>query len=426
MSLTPTDNPLKLDERTYARGLACVHCGLCLPACPTYTQNYNEADSPRGRISLMLGLSDGTIPPTESVKRHLDLCLDCRGCETICPSGVVYHELIEEMRAKLAETTPLAASQRLMRFVFFHILTHPWRLKLALLAGRVGKALGLFKLLPQPLRKMGEMLPRAVPLWPRRLPRVMYSRTKSPAGGAAFFTGCIGSVVYARVNRQAAELLQAAAVDVHIPRRQVCCGAIHLHNGDEATARDLARRNIDQMPSAFPVVTTIAGCGAMLREYGHLLRDDPQYAQRAADFSARVRDITQVLLEHGPPVMSHAVEQTVTYHDACHLIHAQQVAAEPRALLAAVPGLTLVPLPESDICCGAAGTYNLTEPKMAADLAARKLSNIASTGCATCVAGNVGCAMHLQSQARQRGQRLEILHPVQILHRAVFGARPRR
>jgi len=428
---------LNIDSRAYARGLGCVHCGLCLPACPTYTTTGHEADSPRGRIQLMLGLAEGKIEPTESVRHHLDLCLDCRACETVCPSAVVYHELLEDTRAKLAPTAPPVTAQgRFMRWLFFNVFVHPRRLKLALLPARVMQQLGIYtllrrtgvmKILPPQLRKMEQMLPAKGRLWPRALPERTAARgTQERTVG--FFGGCVGSVMFDDVNRMAVELLSAAGADVIAPSTEACCGAIHHHNGAHDPALDLARRNIDAfLPETGPpvdfIATNIAGCGAMLREYDLLLRDDARYGARARDFARRVRDVSEVLLELGLPEMKHPVNETVTYHDACHLAHAQKVTAEPRKLLAQIPGLKLVPLPESDMCCGAAGTYNLTQPEMATQLASRKLANIASTGAAACATGNVGCAMHIQSEAAARRQPLRVAHPVELLHRAVFGNR---
>jgi glycolate oxidase iron-sulfur subunit len=434
-----------LDPRTYARGLACVHCGLCLPACPTYTETGNEADSPRGRIQLMLGLADDRIDLTPAVKHHLDLCLDCRGCETACPSGVVYHELIEETRQRFAQLTSDASANRptltdrFMRWMFLHVLTDPTRLKLAMLPARLMqkvwlyqrlRRVGLFKLLPVKLQKMEQMLPTRGKLWPKRLPERPrgtgfrpVSAEAAPATSVGFFAGCIGSVIFEPVNRQTVELLGACGADVSVPRAQGCCGAIHNHGGAREAARELARRNIDAFERHAIVVANIAGCGAMLREYDVLLRDDPAYADRAKAFVARVRDVSEALLELGMPQIRHAVDLTVTYHDACHLAHAQRITAPPRALLARIPGLRLVPLPESDMCCGAAGTYNLEHPAMATSLANRKLDNVAATGAPMCATGNVGCAMHLQSQADARGQRVTIVHPVELLYRAVFGSK---
>jgi glycolate oxidase iron-sulfur subunit len=432
----PSRTPaLSLDPRTYARGISCVHCGLCLPACPTYTENGLEADSPRGRIVLMLGLHEGRIEPTPQVLNHLDRCLDCRACESACPSGVVYHELIEEARSKLPPV-PRGLGGRLVRWTFLHVLTQPGRLKLALLPARLLQRVGLYKLLrrsglfgvlPVGLRKMESMLPPTGPLWPARL-KVAGPVRVGPR--VVFFQGCVGQVMFADVNQQAVDLLSAAGAAVSVSRNETCCGAIHHHSGGgHGAAEAMARRNIDAFESAVPetdrskafIVSTVAGCGAMLRDYATLLRDDADYAERAKLFAARVRDVTEVLAELGLPAMRHRVELTATYHDACHLVHAQKVSAEPRALLAQVPGLTLVPLPESDMCCGAAGTYNLEHPQMAGSLATRKLGHIAGTGAAVCVTGNVGCAMHLAGSAREAGRPLTVLHPVEVLHRAVFG-----
>ena len=490
--------PLPLDPRTYDRALACVHCGLCLPACPTYTETLHEADSPRGRIQLMRALAEGAIEPTPSVRNHLDLCLDCRACETACPSGVVYHELIEETRARMygdQHGTPRLGAQRegeapseprghpaqdptdhpespgpaarfkpslqhrFLRLLFLHLFTRPTRLKLALLPARLMQKVGLyalirktglFKLLPAGLRKMEQMLPPTGPLWPRALPEhtapapmgqtFLSARTNpsdqretsrpasppaeagSPKASGVFFPGCVGSVMFAEVNRKAVDLLAAAGCEVIVPRTLACCGAIHHHNGAWESARAMARKNIDAVPSDVDFITnTIAGCGAMLHDYDHLLRDDPAYADRAHRFAKKVRDVSQLLIDLGLPPTPHPIHETVTYHDACHLAHAQKTTAAPRALLAAIPGLTLVPLPEADMCCGAAGTYNLTQPAMATALADRKLAHIASTGAPLCATGNVGCAMHLQSQAAANNRPVQIVHPVELLHRAVFG-----
>ena len=450
-----TPAALSLDPRTYELGLTCVHCGLCLPSCPTYVQTGHEADSPRGRIQLMLGLAEGKFDATPTVRKHLDLCLDCRACETACPSGVIYHELIEETRAKLSATEKRTPESRLMRWIFFNVMTHPRRLKLALLPARVMQKLGLysllrksgiFNLLPPSLRKMERMLPplsaespvlSAEPLGPsvlstqhsalstsRNTPTLALPRSTGRGDNsraASLFPGCIGSVLFDKVNRQAVDLLRACGAQADIDRCSGCCGAIHLHNGDEHTAQNLARRNIDADSGNGLIVTAIAGCGAMLREYGHLLRDDPRYREKAAQYSARVRDISEALSELGLPEPKHAINQTATYHDACHLAHAQKVTAAPRNLLAKVAGLKLTPLPESDMCCGAAGTYNLTQPEMSQRLATRKLENIASTGATLCITGNVGCALQIQSEAAARGLKLRVVHPVEVLHAAMFG-----
>lgn len=430
---------LDFDRRTYDRALDCVHCGLCLPACPTYTQNGLEADSPRGRIYLMRGLADGRVEPTAGVVGHLDLCLDCRACETACPSGVVYHELIEEARTHLAGRRRPGLVDRLVSAVFFHVFPNPTRLKLAVAPVRLLQMVGLWQLLTRPaltrllpaqIEKMQQMLPARGRVWE---PALAERHHASAADGrrratVALFAGCVGSVMFQHVNRQTIALLRRAGCDVVVPRGQRCCGAIHHHGGRVAEAEALARANIDAFaPDGAGgvkidyVVNNIAGCGAMLRDYAHLLRDDPAYGPRAADLVGRCRDISELLIELDAPPPTHPVARRVTYHDACHLAHAQKVTTPPRKLLALIPGLELIDLPESDTCCGAAGTYNLSQPAMARDLAERKLGHIKSTGAAWCATGNVGCAMQIDSEARRLGMDLKVVHPVSLLHEACFG-----
>ncbi|MEM6312537.1 MAG: heterodisulfide reductase-related iron-sulfur binding cluster [Planctomycetota bacterium] len=439
---------LNLADHAVDAGRACVHCGLCLPACPTYTETLDEADSPRGRITLMLGLHHGDVGYDASVKGHLDGCLNCRACETACPSGVVYHQLLEETRHRLRETRvdKSVGGRGWLRWFFLRVLTQPRRLKLALLPARLMQKAKLYgpvrglklpRLLPRALRKMEAMLgPGEV--WPKPLPERSRSGGVHNLIGAlapgsigkpptkpkvGFVPGCVGSVMFNDVNRKAIELLAAAGADVLVPKAQTCCGAIHHHAAETEAARAMARTNIDAFEADRPemIATTIAGCGAMLRDYADLLADDPKYAERAKQFVSTVRDVSEVLVQLGMPALEHPVRRTVTYHDACHLCHAQKVTAEPRALLEAVPGLTLLPLAESDICCGAAGTYNLTQPAMAERLAHRKLDRIADTNADTVAMGNVGCATHLRATAAERGDDIDIVHPVDILHEALFG-----
>lgn len=449
---TPT---IQLNTAAYAAGNTCVQCGLCLPACPTYLETGNEADSPRGRIRQMLGLHDGDVPYTAAGQEHLDRCLDCRACETACPSGVVYHRLIEDARHKLQdrrqhEGARVPARARFERWLFENVLTRPNRLRMALAPARILQKLGLWpllqklgamKLLPPALRNMERMLPPRGALWPRFLPPhsraggidMVVSMLNPTNGGAerpaalvGFFEGCIAAVMSADVHRKAAELLCASGADVISPPDQICCGAIHLHNNDPESARGMARNNIDTyLPDGGPeldwIVTCTAGDGAMLRQYGELLADDAKYADRARRFSEKVRDISEVLVELGLPRMQQRLRGQVTYHDACHLAHAQKVTSAPRELISSIPGLVLVALPESDVCCGAAGTYNLTQPEMAAALAKRKLDRVEETGCEYVVSGNIGCSLHLGAASRDRGREVKLIHPVELLHAAVFG-----
>ncbi|MGH7176841.1 MAG: (Fe-S)-binding protein [Tepidisphaeraceae bacterium] len=413
---------LRLDERTYGRGLACVHCGMCLPACPTYVETGNESDSPRGRIQLMLGLSDGRIAASEAVLRHLDLCLDCRACETACPSEVVYHELIEQTRQRLPSRPRLRLRARALLWLALNVLTRPTAAKILLMPAKLLRRIGGERFAPRGVAKLLGMLPKQGRLWPARLPE-MSPIVSNPKARVGFLSGCVAGVVDDELNRRTLDVLCACGADVRVPRLQVCCGAIHHHNGAHEQAASLARRNIDAFAEcgADFIVTNVAGCGAMLREYDQLLRDDPAYAARAKEFSSRVRDVCAMVAHLGLPPMKHPIDQSITYHDACHLVHAQRVSVEPRELLARVPGLRIIPLPESDMCCGAAGTYNLTQPEMSERLADRKLENIALTGATACVTGNVGCAMQIRAHAARRGLRLHVVHPVALIHRSLFG-----
>ena len=446
---------LQLDDRTYERSLDCVHCGLCLPACPTYTQNGLEADSPRGRIYLMKGLADGQIDLTDSVIKHLDLCLDCRACETACPSGVQYHELIEETRTHLATHRKTRLVDKLVNTMFFKVFPYPRRLKLAILPARILQRLGLWRLLtsnvvgrllPAQIEKMQQMLPRRrAPLWESSLAEHHpASRERCPDGKpkavVGMFSGCVGSVLFQHINRQTVELLTHLGCEVVVPKQQQCCGAIDHHGGNLTKAQTFARSNIntfvptppelesadaaaqhDTPPKIDYIVNNIAGCGAMLKDYTHLLRDDLLYADRAKTFVDRVRDISQLLAELDAPPPTHEVNLKVTYHDACHLAHAQKVTDAPRQVLDRINGLQMTPLTESDMCCGAAGTYNLSQPKMARELAERKINHIQKTGANVCLTGNAGCAMQIQSEADRLGVDLEVIHPVTLLHQAYLG-----
>lgn len=427
---------INLDQHTYDRALSCVHCGLCLPACPTYTENGLEADSPRGRIYLMKGLADGAIEATDSVVEHLDLCLDCQACETACPSGVVYHELIEATRAQLSKSRKLSIVDRFVQLMFLRVFPHPTRLKLSLIPVRLLQKIGLWKLLTHPsltkllpaqLEKMQQMLPPTGPVWEKPLGE-RYRAFGETKKTVAFFPGCIGSVMFQTVNRKSIALLQKAGCDVLVSPEQGCCGAIHLHAGFEEGARDLMKHNVDlfvPLPDGKPtvdyVINNISGCGAALKDAGHLLRSDPTYAERAKTLGSISRDVSEVLAEVGLPTPKHPVERTVTYHHACHLAHAQRVTTQPLELLRQVEGLTIEPLHEADMCCGAAGTYNLTQPEMARNLAERKLQHIQESGASTCVTGNVGCAMQIQSEGDRMGVNLSVARPVEILYESQFG-----
>ncbi len=432
---------LELSRRATSSAQDCVQCGLCLPSCPTYRVTGLEADSPRGRIHLIKGLSEERIERSAAVLNHLDLCLDCRACETACPSGVVYHELIEQTRAQLAQDGREAIENIALRAVVRHLLPYPFRLKLAILPARVLQRLGFWDQVCQMIKhrvkgrsgatdewvlKMTRMLPPG-PVWEsklsRRYPALAADGQKRAT--VAWFTGCVGEALFQDVNRQAIALLQHAGCEVIVPRSQRCCGAIHQHNGDQRTACGLARSNLRAYQGALKqgadlIVNAIAGCGAMLKEYPSLLGDDPGYGKLAGGFGDRVCDVTEALVRYPPTYLINkkSLKRVGTYHEACHLAHGQRVTQPPRSVLSWIRGLKMVEMEEADACCGAAGTYNLVQPEMARQLAQRKIRHIQATGASVCVTGNVGCAMHIRSEAIRMGVDLKLVHPVSLLYKA--------
>src|SRR5947209_11031002 len=417
--------------------LDCIHCGLCLSACPTYEELKIEPDSPRGRIYLMRAVTDGRLPLDAKVREHLDLCLDCRACESACPSGVQYHKLIEPFRLAMdkmgAAAKPLPWVQRM---ILRHLFPYAGRDRLALAPARfmqwsgldrlLGK-LGVFKLLPKSLRQMHDMLPELKPHY-GRLPEVL------PAIGprrarVALFTGCVADAVYPQTNLATAKVLQHNGCGVVIPRSQGCCGALPYHSGDEKQALRFAAQNCnalgfgpDDLGPIDAIITNAAGCGAQLKEYGHLLRGT-EFAESGAKLAAKVRDVSEFLMDLGPVKPTHPLRLKATYHDACHLAHGQGVRSQPRALLEMIPELELIPLPESELCCGAAGSYNLTQPEMAERLGERKADRILATGADAVFTGNVGCLMQITRHLKGKRPDLWIAHPVDALWAAYSGER---
>ena len=419
----------KIDYRLYQQ---CVHCGLCTASCPTYVELGDENDGPRGRIYLMRAVADGRIDASESVRHHLGLCLDCRACESACPSGVQYGKIIEPFKVALANSATKADRPSLIqRIILEHLFPYANRVKWALEPARYlqrwgvldwFEKVGLTKLLPPTLRKLQAMLPKLAPRPAPSLPEVM-----PPVGTrrarVALFTGCVADAMFPETNAATARVLRHNGCEVVVPEGQVCCGAIHYHSGVEGPAFDLARTNLHVFnPDEFDaIIVNAAGCGAMLKDYAHLLpAEDHDAAER---FVSKVKDISEFLVELGPVRPSIDVPLKVTYHDACHLCHGQQVRSQPRQLLAMIPGLELLPLEESELCCGAAGTYNLTEPEMSERLGKRKMDRIEET-CAEAVAvGNVGCILQIARQVKERGDAIEVAHPVDLLDRA-YGPIP--
>ncbi len=431
----PTTNPgAGID---YRRFLDCVHCGLCTAACPTYVELGDENDSPRGRIYLMRAVTDGRLDLTEPVRRHLDLCLDCRACETACPSGVQYGRLIEPFRVAMEQMAAQEAGgdahrgDWFRRWILFGVFPYPERMRRLLGPARIAQRLGLLalaekvgllRLLPERLRRLTNMLPP-----PRKqqrpLPDFLPAEGKRRAR-VALFAGCVSDAMFRHTNWATARVLQKNGCDVLVPRAQACCGAIHFHAGASEPAREFADANL----SAFDyreldaVIVNVAGCGAMLKDYGHHWHDDRQ-AERTA-FAAKVQDIHEFLDHLGIVPPTGRIELTATYHDACHLAHAQKIRQPPRRLLAQIPGLVLKDLPESEICCGAAGTYNLTEPEMSDRLSRRKLANILNTGARAVLTANAGCLLQIDREARRQKQSLWIAHPMDVLDMSYRGVSP--
>ena len=419
-------------EINYERFLDCVHCGLCTASCPTYVETGNENDSPRGRIYLMRAVTDGRLGLTHEVRRHLELCLDCRACETACPSGVQYGQLIEPFRVAMEEGTADSKSDDWFhRWILFKLFPYASRMRMALTPARwsqklklpqIAQAIGLTKLLPPRLRQLVEMLP---PLPAPQEPLPEFLPAKGPRRArVALFTGCVADAVFRPTNWATARVLQENGCDVIVPRDQGCCGAIHFHAGSSDPARELANQNV----SAFliddidAVILNVAGCGAMIKDYGHHWHDDRTEARAA--FAAKTRDVNEFLDELGLIPPTGEIRAVATYHDACHLRHAQQIQQQPRRLLAQVPGLELRELNETDLCCGAAGTYNLTEPEMAGRLSRRKLGNIADTRARIVLTANAGCLLQIAREARNQGQKLWVAHPMDLLDLSYRGLQP--
>ena len=402
-----------LDER---KSLACVHCGLCLSACPTYLETGNENDSPRGRIYLMRALQSGRAPLSDTAVRHIDLCLGCRACEVACPSGVQYGELLESTREHIEQRYRRSAFQNFLRRVAIEkVFPFSSRMKLALLPARMIRALRAGSLLPEFAREALSLIPENA----REAQLAEVSPAKAPAKGrVGFIRGCVMNVLFGDTNEASIQLLNDAGYDVVTPPRQVCCGALYAHGGNLAEARACARRNIEvfEKQNLDAIIINAAGCGSTLKEYGHLLHDDTQWSERAAAFSAKVKDLTEVLEKSK---VQSPRSKAVTYHDACHLAHAQRITKQPRELLRAVAGNNFVELPESDVCCGSAGSYNLTEPEMAERLQRRKVENILKSGAQIVVTTNPGCILQIRAGLNKAGaEHIEVLHIADFLRRS--------
>lgn len=404
----------------------CIRCGLCLPSCPTYLETMTETSGPRGRISLIKAVGESQLDlRSAGFVEQMWQCLDCRACEAVCPSGVRYGQLIETARAQVRRSQggPQTPRDRILQRLSRALFGRPELMRAAAAALRFTQRSGLLSL----AGALG--LGRAAKLAPRISDSFFAAedqRFETPAAqGIAFLhVGCIMAVAFAPVHRATVRLLRRGGMTVLVPRAQGCCGAIAVHAGEIEFARELAKRNIEafEQSDADVYVVNAAGCGSTLKEYAGLFHGDSVWGPRAARFSARVRDVTEVLdaLELGAPVR--AVEATVTYQEPCHLVHAQRVAGAPRRLLALIPGLRLVELDESAVCCGSAGIYNLTQPEMASRLQRRKVDAIRRTGAAIVATANPGCALQIAAGLRDAGYDAPVKHIVELLDDAYGGA----
>jgi glycolate oxidase iron-sulfur subunit len=411
----------------------CVHCGFCLPVCPTYVLWGQEMDSPRGRIYLMKLASEGATAMTSKWVSHFDSCLGCMACMTACPSGVDYGKLIEATRAQIERNTERSPSEKRYRRFLFENFTRPDRLRrirLPLLTYQksglqaVVRASGLLKLLPKRMQVMEALLPKLH----RNEP---VAEVTPPAGTkrlrVGLLLGCVQREFFSQVNAATARVFAAEGCEVVAPQVQPCCGALLVHAGEEAAALELAKKTIDAFEgtNVDAIVSNAAGCGSNVKDYAYLLRDDPAYAERARRFSAKCKDVSEVLAGLDPRAQRHPLKLRVAFHDSCHLQHAQGVKSQPRALLSKIPELQLAEIPEAAICCGSAGIYNLVQPDAANAIGDRKANLIAPLKADVVATANPGCSVQLQSSLARNGQRIPVVHTIQLLDASIRGIAPK-
>ncbi len=422
-----------LKDLDYSVVQQCMHCGLCLPTCPTYDATKLERNSPRGRISLMRAVADGKLEPTKSFADEMYFCLGCLACMTACPAGVNYAELFEHARAEAEQSKVNQAPMRsvIRGFTLNWLFMEHRRLQLLGLILRLYQQSGLqtlirkcgvMRLLPERLRGLEAMTPRVQPEFSSDLIAPVTPARSERKYRVALLTGCAQDLIFSDVNRDTAEVLARNGCEVITPPEQSCCGSLHAHNGEWEMAQGLARRSIDQFPPEQfdAIITNAAGCGSHLKHYASLLKDDARYHARAELWDEKVKDIHEWMAHIGitPPESRTVEPQTVTYHEACHLCHGQKITAQPRSVLKAIPNLQLVELSESTWCCGSAGIYNIIQPEMAGELLDRKLNHISNTKAHVVATGNPGCLLQIMNGARQRNMNLRVVHPITLLAEA--------
>lgn len=417
-----------LRDLDYSVVQQCMHCGMCLPTCPTYVETLNERSSPRGRIAMMRAVADGRRELSESFAEEMYFCLGCLACQTACPAGVNYGQLFESARAEIERQQLLDSPKRrrIRRWTLGWLFAEQRRLqrvaRLLRLYQRSGlerfvRSIGLLRLLPQSLRELEQLTPRISSAFTAE----HHARTADPPDaryGVALVGGCVQDVAFADTNADTIYALRQNGCRVLLPSDQVCCGSLHAHNGDLESARALARRNIDAFApeNVDAIIVNAGGCGSHVKHYDHLLRDDPTYASRAKSWSEKVRDIHEFLVEidFRAPAVGCGVG-AVTYHESCHLKHGQGVSDAPRQILRAIPDVELVELAEADWCCGSAGIYNITQPEMSMRLLDRKMGNVRNTGAPVVATGNPGCVIQLQHGGHREGIDLQVVHPISLL-----------
>jgi glycolate oxidase iron-sulfur subunit len=419
----------------------CMHCGFCLPTCPTYDATHLERNSPRGRIALMRAVADGRMDVTRNFAEEMYFCLGCLACMTACPAGVEYSQLFETSRAMAKQSRVLAnpSRNRFRGLLLKGLFTRPALIRFI---GRVlyvyqrsglqkfFRRMGLTRLLPGKIRSLEPQTPTVQKHFSHQLIRAI----ERPDDGQIRFrvgmlTGCVQDLVFSYINRDTVDVLLANGCEVQTPALQFCCGSLHAHNGEPEISRDLARRNIESfdIASLDAIITNAAGCGSHLKTYGRLLAEDRAYAERAATWSRKCKDISEFLIEIGVRVPTAAPAdwplENLTYHEACHLCHGQKITAQPREILKAIPGVKLTELPESTWCCGSAGIYNLIQPEMSERLLSRKLGNIARTGASVVATANPGCHLQLENGAKAKGAKFKVVHPASLLAAAYRAER---
>jgi glycolate oxidase iron-sulfur subunit len=401
----------------------CVHCGFCLPGCPTYLLWGEEMDSPRGRIYLMKNVLEGA-PLDATTVGHFDACLGCMACVTSCPSGVQYDALIEMTRAEVEGTTKRTPRDAAVRRMIFALFPYPRRLRAMRPLLRAYQATGAQKVVRKRMRgTLGTMAGLVPPLGPREPIAAVTPAVGAQRMRVGMLLGCVQREFFPGVNGATVRVLAAEGCEVVAPTAQQCCGALSLHAGREPEAAERAKRTIATFEDAGvdAVVVNVAGCGSSMKEYGRLLAGDPEWAERAARFSASCRDVSELLAELGPVAERHPLPVVVAYHDACHLSHAQGVRAQPRDLLRGIPGLELREIADADICCGSAGIYNLVNPKPARELGDRKAESVRATGADLLVTANPGCLMQIDSALRRAGERMALAHTIEVLDASIRG-----